>query len=562
MSDQEKQESINFNNGKFDDTIECEDIEEETLSINEENSALLTGKKLYICVFANCCCLFLVALDQTITMTILSTIATKFNSFSEITWITTAFVLPLGCMSQIWGKFSIIFGRKWCMLSSILIFEIGSIVCAVSNTMNSLIGGRVIQGIGGAGIMSCVFIIVSEITSNDKKPLLLSLNGVTFAFASVLGPIVGGLLAQASWRWCFWINLCFGGIVIPLFFFSFKSDWPGDKNWNSFKVKLLSVDYIGTILMVSSLVLILLGISFGTSYRWQSTSSIVSFIIGGILGISFIYWNLFISKKPVLPPPLLKIWKLNIAFMCLFFGNGLFLATLQFIAIYFQVIFDEDALHSGISMLSNVILTTLGSISVGLLMNRSNYVKPWMILSGFLISLGIGLFGILKVNTGKNIMIGIQIISGYGFGLMFHPPLVSAQLIAPKPETDPLFHEKGLIDSKTSVILATSYINFGRNIGGALISELSQLVYTTTLKKKLNSVAFKYEEQIPRNEILKLLNNIGYLKILKNQYGIKFEKDIKNAFLNSIKAVFWMTFSMSCIVLVCGCLMSNRKVRS
>lgn len=525
---------------------------------NLEKGAILTGKKLYICVFANCCCLFLVALDQTITMTILSTISKQFSSFSEITWVTTAFVLPLGCLSQIWGKFSIIFGRKMTMLSSMLIFEIGSLVCALANSMNSLIGGRVIQGIGGGGIMSCVYIIASEITTNDKKPILFSLNGAVFAISSVLGPIVGGLLSEISWRWCFWINLCFGGFIIPLFYFSFGSDWEGDKNFEAIMAKLLQIDYIGTTLMVSSLVLLLLGISLGTSYRWNDPACISSFTIGGLLFIAFSFWNFKFSKKPVLPPVLAKIWKLDIACLCLFCGNGLFLATLQFIAIYYQIVWNQTALHSGTSLLSNVMLTTAGTMSIGILMNKTTYVKPWMILSGFLMALGIGLFGILKIDTPINTMIGIQTICGFGFGYMFHPPLVSAQLLAPTPEEDEKFYEKGLVDIKTSIIMSTSFANFSRNIGGAFISELAQVIYTTTLKRKLIDISI--DHNIPKSQILILVNNIGYIDNLKELHGDTVVRTIRIAFLNSIKAVFWMTFSFACLVFILAFLMSNKRL--
>lgn len=533
--------------------IKQHELTEEEHHESIKNANILTGPQLYLCMFSGLLCLFLVALDQTITVTILTTVANKFDAFSEVTWITTAFVLPLGCLAQFWGKFSVIFGRKFTMLISVFLFEIGSLICALANTMNTLIGGRTLQGIGGGGVISCIFIIVSEITSDDKKPLLLALNGATYGIASVLGPIVGGLLTKASWRWCFWINLCFAAVVFPCFYFSYNSDWKGDKSFKNIYSKLKEIDYVGTVTMVASLVLLLLGISIGTSYRWGSVANITCFVLGGVIFIFFMYWNWFLSKAPVLPPLILKVGKMNINAAISFLANGLFLSTLQFMSLYYQIIYDEKPLDSGVSMLSNIILTSVGTLVVGYSMNRTRRVKEFVFISGFISALGIGIYQVVKVNSRKALFIGLQTICGLGFGFGFHPPLVSAQLVAPKPSVT----DKGM-DMKSSVMLSTSYITFSKNIGSAFLSEISQLIYTTTLSKNLRKVAL--DENIPNSEILILVKNVDYMSTLIEKHGYEAGISIKKAFLQAIQNVFWLTFACSLLMTTLGCLMSNKRL--
>ncbi|KGK40471.1 hypothetical protein JL09_g314 [Pichia kudriavzevii] len=417
--------------------IKQHELTEEEHHESIKNANILTGPQLYLCMFSGLLCLFLVALDQTITVTILTTVANKFDAFSEVTWITTAFVLPLGCLAQFWGKFSVIFGRKFTMLISVFLFEIGSLICALANTMNTLIGGRTLQGIGGGGVISCIFIIVSEITSDDKKPLLLALNGATYGIASVLGPIVGG--------------------------------------------------------------------------------------------------------------------KMNINAAISFLANGLFLSTLQFMSLYYQIIYDEKPLDSGVSMLSNIILTSVGTLVVGYSMNRTRRVKEFVFISGFMSALGIGIYQVVKVNSRKALFIGLQTICGLGFGFGFHPPLVSAQLVAPKPSVT----DKGM-DMKSSVMLSTSYITFSKNIGSAFLSEISQLIYTTTLSKNLRKVAL--DENIPNSEILILVKNVDYMSTLIEKHGYEAGISIKKAFLQAIQNVFWLTFACSLLMTTLGCLMSNKRL--
>ena len=557
-SHQSPEESEQSSHTKED---QVQEFDFDVASMNQEQidaikySSVLTGKQLVVCVFANLCCLFLVALDQTITMTILSTIANKFSSFSEITWITTGFVLPLGCLSQVWGQLSIIFGRKASMLTSVVIFEIGSIICAVANSMNMLIGGRAIQGVGGCGIMTCAFMICAEIVTDDKRPMLLSLNGSVFAVATVLGPIVGGVLTKVSWRWCFWINVCFGALVIPLFTLSFKSDWTGGKGWENLKSKLKQIDYLGIFLVVAALVLLLLGISLGTTYHWSYPACIGCFVCGVVLCFVFAWWNFTQSEHPILPLIIVKVPGLSMAAAVAFVSFGAFMPTLQFIALYFQIVCQQEALHSGVSMLTNIILTTTAAITIGHLIKVTTLIKPYFILAGLLMSLGIGIFQVLKVTSSPHLMIGLQSICGYGFGLMFQPPMLTAQILAPVPSS-----KEKTLDAKSSVMMSTAYVTFTRNVGSAFFSEIAQLIYTTTLRSSLRAIGER--ENLPMDMVTDLVSNVDALKTIKKEYGADIETKLRAGFLSSMQNVFWMAFACACLMTIMGFFMADVRVRA
>ena len=105
------------------------------------------------------------------------------------------------------------------MVVAVVLFEAGSLMCALANSMNVLIGGRVLAGVGGAGINSGVFVIASEVLPINKRPFALSIFAITFAVASVLGPLIGGAFtSHVTWRWAFYINLPVGGVALIVFY--------------------------------------------------------------------------------------------------------------------------------------------------------------------------------------------------------------------------------------------------------------------------------------------------------------------------------------------------------
>ena len=109
---------------------------------------------------------FLAALDITIITTALPTIAQHYDaSASDYTWIGSSYLLAASAATPTWGKISDIFGRKPIVLAANVVFFVGSLICALSININMLIAGRVLQGIGGGGLIVLVSICISDLFS-------------------------------------------------------------------------------------------------------------------------------------------------------------------------------------------------------------------------------------------------------------------------------------------------------------------------------------------------------------------------------------------------------------
>lgn len=159
-------------------------------------------------MLALCTAVFLAALDTVILTTALPTIAADLKaSTSGFAWVGSSFLLSDATSMPFWGRASDIFGRKPLLLLANTIFMLGSLVSGVAPNLGTLLAGRAIQGLGAGGLTVLVNIIVSDLFSLRKRALMLAIVGTVWSFASTIGPVMGGALAEkASWRWCFWIN--------------------------------------------------------------------------------------------------------------------------------------------------------------------------------------------------------------------------------------------------------------------------------------------------------------------------------------------------------------------
>ena len=146
--------------------------------------------------------IFLVSLDMTIVATAIPRITDEFHSLNDVGWYGSAFFLTVASFQSTWGKAYKYFPLKPTFLLSIGIFEIGSLICGVAQNSITLIVGRAIAGMGGAGIASGAYTIIAFAVPPAQRPAFTGVLGAVYGCASVIGPLLGGVFtSHATWRW-------------------------------------------------------------------------------------------------------------------------------------------------------------------------------------------------------------------------------------------------------------------------------------------------------------------------------------------------------------------------
>src|SRR6266508_980130 len=177
----------------------------------------LSHKQILVVLAGLMAGMFLAALDQSIVGTALPQIVSEFNSLDKLAWVVTAYLLTSTASTPLWGKISDLYGRRPLFQIAIITFLAGSVLAAVAQNIEQLIGFRAVQGLGAGGLMSLAFATIGDVIPPRERGKYMGYFGAVFGLSSVAGPLLGGLLTDGpGWRWIFWINLPIGLVALGI----------------------------------------------------------------------------------------------------------------------------------------------------------------------------------------------------------------------------------------------------------------------------------------------------------------------------------------------------------
>jgi EmrB/QacA subfamily drug resistance transporter len=238
-------------------------------------------KSYHLILFVVCASIFMANLDTTIVNISLPTISRYFDvGTGEISWITLSYFLTVTSLLLAFGRLGDLLGFRKIFLWGILIFAIGSFLCALAPGITEIILFRILQGIGGGIMVAVGPAIISAFLPQAIRGRAL---GYVMASASVglaLGPVIGGFLTvYFGWRWIFLVNAPIGVVAILIGHKALPQDQPSTKG---------SFDFLGAGLIFASLALFIYGLNQGTELGWGSSMIVGSFSLGVLCTIGFI----------------------------------------------------------------------------------------------------------------------------------------------------------------------------------------------------------------------------------------------------------------------------------
>ena len=227
-------------------------------------------------------------------------------------WTGTSFLLASAVIQPLVASLSHIFGRRPLVFASMTFFLIGAIICAVANNFTVLIVARVIQGIGGGGIMAMIEVLITDLVPLRLRGDYMGILSLMWSLGSVTGPVIGGAFAQeVTWRWIFYLNFPFIGIGMPMVWFFLKMNFQE----SALIEKLRRVDWVGMFLFVASTTSFLVPLTWGgIMYDWDSWRTLVPLILG-VAGLAlFFVWEIYFAKEQVIRLSIFKTTTAKISF--------------------------------------------------------------------------------------------------------------------------------------------------------------------------------------------------------------------------------------------------------
>ncbi|CAF9939967.1 MAG: hypothetical protein HETSPECPRED_002117 [Heterodermia speciosa] len=433
------------------------------------------GPRLFFIFLALVLSIFLGSLDMTIVATAIPRITDEFHSLDQVGWYGGAFFLTIGAFQSTWGKAYKYFSLKGTFLTSFAIFELGSLLCGVAQNSITLIVGRAIAGVGGAGITSGAYTIIAFSAPPSLRPAFTGFIGASYGVASVIGPLLGGVFtSKLTWRWCFYINLPIGGLSMAIVFVFFKAPAAARPAKASFREKILQMDPSGTFLIMAAIICAILALQWGGTTRPWSDSTVIGTLVGFFLILVVFAINEYLmGDRALLQGALLRNRGVVVNCAFTFFFAGSFFTLLYYLPIYFQSVDNVSASQSGVNNIPLVLGISLLTVFSGAIISKVGHYVPFLLVGSAIATVGAGLLYTLDIGTPSSHWIGYQALSGIGIGISIQVPMIANQS----------FVKMSQISSVTAITL------FFQTIGGALFVSAGQTVWANRLIARLPATA-------------------------------------------------------------------------
>ncbi|MFM9377685.1 DHA2 family efflux MFS transporter permease subunit [Gordonia sp. VNK21] len=332
-------------------------------------------------------------------------------------WSMTGYTLALAAVIPISSWAASRFGTKKVYLTSLVVFILGSALCALAWSIGSLVAFRMIQGFGGGLLMPIGMMIMTRAAGPERVGSVMAILGVPMLLGPICGPILGGWLIEvASWHWVFLINIPIGIVALVYAWFALKDDAQPSP---------AKIDFVGLAMLSPGLALFLFGVSSSAEHRtFNNVSVYVPAIIGAALIAGFI-WHAFHAKHPLLDLRLFRNPVLRTATICMVFFMIAFFGASLLYPQYFILVRGETTLMAGLLLAPQGIGSILTMPIAGKLTDKIGPGK--VVLPGLvLITIGVAIFTTLDTDTSYWLLGGALFIQGLGMGMTMMPIMSAA----------------------------------------------------------------------------------------------------------------------------------------
>lgn len=402
--------------------------------------------------------MLLAALNQTVLSTALPTIVGELHGVDQMTWVITGYILASTVVMPMYGRISDLLGRKPILVAAITLFIAGSIVGGLAGNIEVLILARVLQGLGGGGLMILSQAAIADVVPPRDRGRYMGAIGAVFAVASVAGPLLGGWLTEGpGWRWAFWMNIPLGVLAIAAVIVFLPK--------HTRVTERPKLDYLGMALIAAATTTLVLICTWGGhTYAWGSAQIIGLAVATVVLSVAFC-WAETRAVHPVIPMRLFADRNFTLTTIAaLMIGVAMF-GALGYMPTYIQMVTGSSATVAGLLMIPMMGGLLVASVASGRAVSKTGKYKVFPIVGSVILGIGLALLSTLHVESPTWVMCLYLGVMGIGIGLAMQILTLIVQNSFP-----------GAI-----VGTATAASNYFRQVGATLGSAIVGSIFTSRL---------------------------------------------------------------------------------
>lgn len=401
--------------------------------------------------------LFLASTGNTIVTTALPMIVSDLGGLAYISWVVTAFLLASTVGAPIAGKLGDMYGRKIVLQGAIGVFLLGGLICGIAPTLETLIAGRFVQGLGGGALIVVAMAVVADVLPPRERGRAQGALSSVFGFSTVVGPLIGGFLVQSvSWHWIFFVNFPIG---IAAFVILSRTLKPQAETVSH------KMDFIGSAMLLILLsTFVLIANLAGTIYAWSSLPILFLLVLAPMALVGFITAERR-AAEPVMPLALFRIRNFQAANSVNFLvGMGMF-GTIAFMPLFLQIVKHVDPIRSGlylVAMMAGLIGT---SFVAGRFISSTGRYKMLPTLSTAVLTVAMLLLTTIGPGTPMPLITLYLFLVGLGIGPTMSVGIISIQASIPREHLG----------------VGTASANMFRLIGGSIGTSVFGAIFTLGL---------------------------------------------------------------------------------
>ncbi len=315
------------------------------------------------------------SLEKSIVTTPLPMIGAELNAGAALTWVVTAYLLAATAVLPLYGKLSDQFGRVRMLNIGIGLFLTGSVACALAQDLPTLLAARVLQGMGGGGLIALAFTVIADTIPPREVGKYQGYISMVYAVSSIAGPLLGGYFTeQLSWRWIFWINLPLGALAL----------WLINRNLKQLNVRRHSrFDWkgAGLLITVTTLTLLLLSPETALPAIWLAAALALALLL-----------LILIERRahdPILPAHLARLPGYLVSVLLAMLSQLLMFAMLVYLPLQMQWQKGMSASQSGVSLVIFMVCITVGAFVGGKLISHTGRYKRFVVVGFALAALAL-----------------------------------------------------------------------------------------------------------------------------------------------------------------------------